>query len=289
MRPNYKNNRQDGFSMVELMISITTMTIITGAAFALIGSSIKFASATYQITDTEQGLRTAHEIINRDLTTGGDGLKGIGTIQVPLAFVQNYLTQTPIVDPSTPSYVNLALVTSDDNIPANTAVPQSSPTATILGGTDRLTLLTSDTYFTPVTLLSGKITFSTPNTNIQITSTDIGRFQTGEIYAIVSGNSAAFGVISTVNTSTNVLTMTNGDTFGINQTGTGTPINTVIEMAESRDITIKAVANAAPCSFLRLPAATGLFVFEFLRILLSFHEIENVFNQNIAFEFCPDL
>lgn len=227
MRPSHKNNCQAGYSMIELMISMATMTIITGAAFALIGSSIKFASATYHITDLEQNLRTAHEIINRDLTTGGDGLKGIGTIQVPLAFVQNYLTQTPIVIPTAPNYVNLALVTSDDNIPASTAVPQSSPTATILGGTDRLTLLTTDTSFNPVTLLGGKITFATPNTNIQVTATDIVRFQTGEIYAIVSGNSAAFGVISAVNSSTNVLTMTNGDTYGINQTGAGTPINLV--------------------------------------------------------------
>jgi type II secretory pathway pseudopilin PulG len=227
MRPNHKNSRQDGFSMIELLISMATMTIITGAAFALIGSSIRFATATYHITDSEQSLRTAHEVINRDLTTAGDALRGIGTIQVPLAFVQNYLTQTPVVDPTTPTYVNLALVTSDDNIPANTAVPQASPAATILGGTDRLTLLTTDTAFTPVTLLGGKITFATPNTNIQVTSSDIGRFQTGEIYAIVSQNSAAFGVISTVNTSTNVLTMANGDIFGINQTGAGTPINAV--------------------------------------------------------------
>ena len=226
MHPIHKHNCQDGFSMIELLISMATMTIITGAAFALIGSSIKFASATYQLTDAEQSLRTAHEIINRDLTTGGDGLRGVGTIQVPLTFVQNYLTQTPVVDPDAPNYVNLALVTSDDNVPATTAVPQSSPTATILGGTDRLTLLTTDTSFAPVTLMAGKITFATPNISIQITSADIGRFTTGEIYAIISGDKAAFGVISTVNTSTNVLTMTNGDVYGINETVAG-PIDAV--------------------------------------------------------------
>jgi len=227
MRPSRKNNRQDGFSMVELMISMATMTIITGAAFALIGSSIKFAATTYHITDAEQGLRTAHEVINRDLTTGGDGLRGIGTIQVPKAFVQSYLTQTPVVDPSTPNYVNLALVTSDDAIPANTAVPQASPAANILGGTDRITILTTDTSFTPVTLLAGTITVASPNTNIVVPSAEIGRFQAGEIYAIVAQNSAAFGVITSVNTSTQTLVMTNGDVYSINQTGTGTPINVV--------------------------------------------------------------
>jgi type II secretory pathway pseudopilin PulG len=226
MCSNRKINRQDGFSMVELMISLATMTIITGAAFALIGSSIKFSSATYHLTDTEQGVRTAHEVINRDLTTAGDGLRGIGTIQVPKAFVQNYLTQSPVVDSGNPNYVNLALVNSDDNVPGTTAVPQPSPSpsSNVLNGTDRLTLLTQDyTNFTPVTLLAGKITQSSPNTTIVVP--DGSKFQAGEMYAVVSQNSAAFFVISSINS--NTLTVQNGDTYSINQTGSGTPVNQV--------------------------------------------------------------
>ena len=241
MCPNRKINRQGGFSMIELMISMATMTIVTGAAFALIGSSIKFSSATYHLTDTEQGLRTAQEIINRDLTTAGDGLKGIGTIQVPLVFVQSYLTQTPVVISGNPNYVNMALVTSDDNVPGTTAVPQASPAATVLGGTDRLTLLTEDyTSFAPVTVLAGKITQSSPNTNIVVLAADIGKFQAGEMYALVAQNSAAFFVISSVNSSTNTLTVTNGDIYSINQTGSGTPINVV------------SVAGTAPSTIVRI-------------------------------------
>jgi len=238
---NRKINRQGGFSMIELLISMATMTIVTAAAFALIGSSIKFSSATYHLTDTEQGLRTAQEIINRDLTTAGDGLKGIGTIQVPLVFVQSYLTQTPVVISGNPNYVNMALVTSDDNVPGTTAVPQASPAATVLGGTDRLTLLTEDyTSFAPVTVLAGKITQSSPNTNIVVLAADIGKFQAGEVYALVAQNSAAFFVISSVNSSTNTLTVTNGDIYSINQTGSGTPINVV------------SVAGTAPSTIVRI-------------------------------------
>jgi Tfp pilus assembly protein PilW len=230
MYPNRKLNRQDGFSMIELMISMATMTIVVGAAFALIGSSIKFSSATYNLTDSEQGLRTAHEIINRDLTTAGDGLKGIGLIQVPKGFVQNYLTLTPVVEPPTNNYVNLALVNSDDNVPANSAVPQASPAANLLAGCDRITMLTQDTSFNgngSVSLPANKITIASPNTTLQLTSTDIGKFQANEIYAIVSQNSAAFGVVSSVNSSTNTVVMTNGDTYGLNQTGATSPIYVV--------------------------------------------------------------
>lgn len=226
MCSNRKINRQDGFSMVELMVSLGIMTIITGAAFALIGSSLKFSGATYSTTETEQGVRTAHEVINRDLTTAGDGLRGIGTITVPKTFVQNYLTQTPVVDPDVPDYVNLALVNSDDNVPGSTAVPQPSPSPStyVLNGTDRLTLLTQDyTNFVPVTLLAGKITQSSPNTNIVVP--DGSKFQVGEMYAVVSQNSAAFFVIKSINA--NTLTAEDGDTYSINKTGSGTPVNQV--------------------------------------------------------------
>ncbi len=228
MSSNRKINRHDGFSMIELMIALATMTLVVGAAFSLIGSSIKFSAATYHTTDSEQGLRTAHEIVNRDLTTAGDGLRGIGTINVPKSFVQNYLTLTPVVEPPTSNYVNLSLVNSDDNIPASTAVPQASPAANFLPGCDRITLLTQDTSFNngagSVSLPANKITIASPNTTLLLTSTDIGKFQANEVYAIISQGSAAFGIVSSVNSSTNTIVMTNGDTYGLNQTDTTSPI-----------------------------------------------------------------
>lgn len=231
MYPKRKLNCHDGFSMIELMISLATMTIITGAAFALIGSSIKFSNATYNTTDSEQGLRTAHEVINRDLTTAGDGLRGIGLIQVPKGFVQNYLTLTPVLEPPTSNYVNLAVVNSDDNIPANNAVPQASPAANLLTGCDRITMLTVDPLFNngagSISLPANKITIASPNTTLQLTATDIGKFQANEVYGIISQNSAAFGVVSSVNSSTNTVVMTNGDAYGLNQTGATAPIYVV--------------------------------------------------------------
>lgn len=221
--------RQAGFSMMELLISLAGMTIITAAVFTLVGGSLRFANSTFHITDAEQSMRTAHEVINRDLTTAGDGLKGIGTIQVPIAFVQNYLTQAPVVEPGTPNYVNLSVLTSDDNVPGTTAVPQSSPAVNVRGGTDRLTMLTQDTSFTPISLLAGKITVSGSDTRLQVTAAELPRFQVGEIYAVVAQNSAAFGVISSIDTTNNRLILTNGDVFGINQNGAGTPIQVVSE------------------------------------------------------------
>jgi prepilin-type N-terminal cleavage/methylation domain-containing protein len=216
-----KNNHQAGFSLVELLISMAIMVIITGAAFALIQGSLKFTTATFNMTDAQQNLRTAQEFINRDLTTAGDGLKSIGGIQVPLGFVSNYLTLSPVLVSGQP---NLAIVTSDDDVVGTTAVPQSSPAVTVRDKTDRLTLLMQDTTFPSVSLAIGKITFVGSDTKIVVP--DATKFRVGEIYAVVSTN-AAFGIISSINNGTNTLTLTNGDVYGLNQTAAGTPINDV--------------------------------------------------------------
>ena len=121
-----------------------------------------------------------------------------------------------------------------------TSVPLlDSSAANVLGGSDRPTLLTLDTSFTPVTLLAGKITTAAPNTNIVVSAADIVKFQVGEIYAIESQNSAAFGVITSINSSTKTLTMTNGDVYGINQTGAGTPINVVTSGGAANSVIVK--------------------------------------------------
>jgi Tfp pilus assembly protein PilW len=222
MCPNRKLNRQAGFSMMELMISMATMTIITGCAFALIGGSIKFTHATYHVTDAEQTLRTAHEIINRDLTTAGNGLRGVSNIWVPKTFVANYLTLIP--DPTDPN--NLALVISDDNVPGTTAVAQSNPARNVLDGSDRITMLTRDTSFNngnAVSLFAGQITVAGSNTNIVVGAANIGLFQAGEIYAVTTQVGLAFGVVTSINTSTNTLIMSNGDVYGLNQTSSTLP------------------------------------------------------------------
>lgn len=237
---------QHGFSLMELLIAMTVMTIVMGAAFVLLGRSLNFANVTYQMTEAEQTLRTSHELVNRDLTTAGDGLRAVSTIKVPVGFVQNYLTRTPVVDPATPNYPNLGLVTSDDNVPASTAVPQTNPAKSVRAGTDRASLLVQDTNFSPVSLLAGRVTYNGTSTSIVVPAADIGRFQPNEIYAILSNGSVAFGVITSISAGTYTLVLTNGDALSINETGANAPIFQVTQM----NTTTKASTQAA--SIIRL-------------------------------------
>jgi len=225
-----KSKHQAGYSLLELLISMGVMIVIVGATMSIISGSLKFSQSTFYVTDAEQSLRSAHELINRDLTSAGDGLKSIGTITVPLAFASNWLTRTTVVDSSDTTHHQLGLVTSDDAIPLNTAVPSASPAANFKAATDRISMLIQDKDFNngnAVSLLPGKITVSGTVTNLLVGSANIGLFQNGEIYAIIAQNSAAFGTVTGVNATTYTVSMANGDTFGLNQTGTTAPFTTV--------------------------------------------------------------
>ena len=231
MCQKHKSQNQAGYSMIELMIALSMTLVISAASFALFGSSMKFANATYHLTEAEQSLRNAHEVMNRDLTTAGDGLRGIGTITAPLTFVNTFVTRTPVTCGVDPNYPCIGIVTSDDNIPSGIAIPQSSPAINFQANSDRISMLTRDTNFNfgnVVSLLAGKITVSGSNTQINVGSANIGLFQNNEIYAIVSQNSAAFGVVTGVNTATFVVTMNNSDGgFGLNQTSATAPVSLV--------------------------------------------------------------
>jgi prepilin-type N-terminal cleavage/methylation domain-containing protein len=231
MQRNSKTvNREIGFSLLELLVSLAVMLVLTAAAFVLLSGSIRVANSAYYMTDAEESMRAAHEIINRDLTSAGDGLKNIGNMTTPLGFAGTYLTRTTLTDVSDPNHHQLGLLTSDDAIPANTAVPQAAPAANFLPNSDRISLISQDKNFNggnPISVLAGKITVVGSETRIDVGAANIGLFQVGEIYAVVAASSAAFGLITSINAATNTLTMSDGDTLGLNQTGPLAPISRV--------------------------------------------------------------
>lgn len=208
--------------MVEVLIAIVVMTIVTGAIFALLRDSMKTSHATLELTDAQESARTGQEYITRDLVNTGDGLNSINNINVPIAFVTNYLTQNPVTDASPPGLVNLGLITSDNNVTANTLVLGTAPAVQVRSTpylTDRLTILQMERseVFTPITLSAGTLT---PVDGAAVISpADVGRFSVGEIYFITSANGAIFATITGlvgVATPTPRLVFATGDTFGLN-------------------------------------------------------------------------
>ncbi len=229
MKSTLKSSNQRGFSMVEMVIAMGIFIVVTAGIAALLRDSLKVAMTTYEITEAQQNLRIAQEYINRDLMNAGDGLKSISTIRVPQTFVTKYLTLNPVTDPSMAAgTINLGIITSDNNLPADTTVALSNPATKVRMGSDRQTLLQIDSSFIPIALPATPTPrISSNGKTITVSLSDIGKFTVGEIYFLTSALGATFGTITAKNNSTGVLTFDNNDTYGLNLTGNGGHIKAI--------------------------------------------------------------
>jgi len=233
MHPSSKPKNQAGFSLIELLIATAVMIIISAGVVSLMTSSMSVATSTYELTDAQENLRTAHEFISRDLMSAGDGLKSMTYLPVSTSFVNNYLTLNPIVDAAMPSGVtNLGILTTDNDIPAGTVVKgpdpgvATVPVVTVRSSpvlTDRHTIVEIDHGFTPISLAAGKI--DSTGTAVTISDVDFARFTAGEVYFLTSALGGTFGTLTSKTDTTgsnSTLTFATGatDKFGLNISGT---------------------------------------------------------------------
>lgn len=216
---------EGGFSILELLIALTVMIFLLGAIFGSLKGSFKVSMTSHEMAEAQQSVRAAHEYINRDLVVAGDGLNGINNIRLPIAFVEAYLTQSPVLNTNDPDYVNLSIITSDDNVPAATNVPGTAPLMQVLAGSDRITILEIDGSFAPISLAPGAINAS--GSNVSVSPSDIDLFGLGEIYFLTAGDKATFGVVTDI-VGTDLI-FGDGDAYGLNLTGNGGLINTVTD------------------------------------------------------------
>ena len=227
--------KQSGFSLMELMIVMVVTIIILTSAFSLLRGAMITANANYHLTDATQGIRNSQEFITRDLLIAGDGVKGIANIWLTTSFVTKYLTvrSAAEIDSGATGFANVGMIISDNDIPDATAVPDSELSSVIKGSTDRITTLVTDRNFEPIAVSGSYSTATEIVVTISGTRPDL---EAGAIYFASSGGTGTFFVLSEISHGTNdVLTIRDGDHFGINYVGgtgglnilgaTGQPIN----------------------------------------------------------------
>lgn len=227
-----RHRSEAGFSMIELLVCMSVMLIIFATVFTLMGNSLKVSTTAAEMSSAQSALRTAHEYLNRDLTTAGNGLKGINNIRVPIAFVSTYLSTAPITDPSDKTYMNLAIITSDNDVAATTTIPGTgSPLLKVLSSpnlTDRLTVLEEDVRFAAIDRSAKAI--SANGASITVAAADAARVSVGEILFVSSTNGATFGTITSVTNPTSAtptLNFASGDTCLFNKPVADGPLDFV--------------------------------------------------------------
>ncbi len=117
------------------------------------------------------------------------------------------------------------MVISDNDVPAGKNVPGTNPATTVFPGSDRISFLTEDKTFISIPLATGDV--DAGQGSIVVPNARYADFQIGEVYFLSNGVSGTFGTITNKNSGENKIFWENGDTFGLNRTGTTGSLNTV--------------------------------------------------------------
>jgi type II secretory pathway pseudopilin PulG len=228
----HRSQSQGGFSLLELLVVMGIMMILTATIMMLMNSSLKASTVTNEMTDAQQNLRTAQEMISRDLMAAGDGMQDIKAPRLPKSFMDSYLSSSTVKDSSNALLGVMGVLTSDDQVPTKTNLPLTSPVVKVLSSTDRFSIMQMDPTFNKgatIGLGSGAITSYGKFVTLPA-GTDMTQFKVGDIYFFSSSKGAAFACVTTVDASTRLLTFaTAGATLAaINQPDTDGPMNAVI-------------------------------------------------------------
>ena len=76
-------NNQSGFTLIEMMLTMGLTLIIMASTMAAMNNAIRASEVASLTTGMNQGLRTAMDIMVRDMLQVGQGLPSGRTIDIP--------------------------------------------------------------------------------------------------------------------------------------------------------------------------------------------------------------
>ncbi len=213
---NRRPSASGGFSLVELLVSMTLLTLIVGSSLAGMANIIQSNDVVLQMASMNNALRTGMDLMIRDMLQVGSGLPGGHTVTIP-----NGAGATPVRIPGPPG-TNFVTAVGDATIPAVIARPGSGPTINGVP-TDVITVLMADNTFLNVPLSAVTATSvdlaTAANGGPANISTGPDRVSTGQLMMISKGSRTTLVQVTAVNVSSRRLTFANGDSLNLNQAG----------------------------------------------------------------------
>lgn len=146
-----KISGEDGFSIVEMMVSTTVMLLVVGGALTTFKNAVQINDAASQLGDSTQNLRAGTNLLVRDLMMAGRifGAEGVAlptcTGALPFRHPGPPLPGTPPLVPTWIPFTTVAVDGSTMNLPSITTGNKGGP---IIKGspTDMVTILTVDEF-----------------------------------------------------------------------------------------------------------------------------------------------
>jgi prepilin-type N-terminal cleavage/methylation domain-containing protein len=207
-----------GFTLVELLVSTAITTLILGTTIAAMLNATRANDTAVLVTSMNNNLRTAMDLVSRDLLQVGQGLPSTHVIEIP-----NGGAATPVRRPGPPT-TNLTWALGTTQIEAVTPGPAAGP---LINGvrTDMLTTLAVDGAFA---LPGGGAVGITAITNnsvdivnaVNITNGGPDDVVAGDLFMVSKGTQTALVQATTVVGQR--INFAAGDSLNLNQNGAGT-------------------------------------------------------------------
>ncbi len=216
-----------GFTLLELMVAMALSLLLFGLALTLVQQLNNTADIVGSMSDVNENLRAAVNMVSRDLSTAGENIP-LGGIPVPSGGTAAAITRPGPGALTFPAAGYIPVLT-----PGYTLGPTQGSGANAIT-TDIVTIIsvTQTSLFnqTAVDATTPHLpTISSTSATITVSTTAAGYVSLGQLIMLTNINGYCLLAVSSVNTTTGVITFKNADSnnvLGVNQfptlSGSGT-------------------------------------------------------------------
>jgi type II secretory pathway pseudopilin PulG len=213
-----------GFTLLELVVAMALSLLLFGLCLTLVQQLNNTADLVGSMSDVNQNLRAAVNMVSRDLSTAGENIPRGGiplpyggtatAIKLPYpAYAAGSTFHAPLSGTTTLSWPVIYA--------GNAAGPTQGSGANAIT-TDIVTIISvNQTSLFNQTAVTGNPTVSSTSATITVSTTAAGYVQAGQLVMLANVNGYCLLAVSSVSTTTGVITFTHGDTtndpLGVNQ------------------------------------------------------------------------
>jgi prepilin-type N-terminal cleavage/methylation domain-containing protein len=204
-----------GFTLIELMVAMALSLLLLGMAFTVVQQLNTTADFVGSMSDVNENLRAALNMVSRDLQQSGQNIP-VGGIPIPSGG-----SATPINRPG-PGGLTFPATGSIPVLTPGYALGPTQGSGTNAINTDIVTIITvNQTSPFNQTAVTANPTVSSSQATITVSSAAAGNVAPGQLIMLINANASCLLAVSSVNAATGVITFTNGDKtndlLGLNQ------------------------------------------------------------------------
>jgi len=209
-----RSSRATGFTLLELLVAMTLSLLLVGLVFTVAQNLNNTADFVGSMSDVNENLRAAMNMLSRDLCQAGENIPSTG-LPIPSG------TGAVAIKRPGPGTLTFAGTVMSALTPGNGLGPTQGSGANQIQ-TDIVTMIGVNQFspFNNTSVIANPTVSATQGT-ITVSTTAAGNVSPGQLVMLTNAIGSCLLAVSSVNTGTGVITFKNGDTtndpLGVNQ------------------------------------------------------------------------